>query len=164
MAGPGSGRPPGGEGHCGVIYSPYPQSSPLAPRLTYLFQQFGLDKIGDIMNRPDGKTFQQRIDHPSIPSLILFFFHSDFRYILLNFYSIQELDAFEHARDIFYMVEVDDDDEYEDEDETVENVGQMLLGDEDEEKPDIAKRPHAPVEGELECKKPKTAQDLRCRL
>ncbi|KAF7070331.1 hypothetical protein CFC21_075861 [Triticum aestivum] len=139
MAGPGSGRPPGGEGNCGVIYSPYPQSSPLAPRLTYLFQQFGLDKIGDIMNRPDGKTFQQRIDHLR-----------------------EELDAFERARDIFYMVEVDEDDEYgdEDEDETDEN----LLGDEDEEKPDIAKRPHAPVEGELECKKPKTAQDLRCRL
>jgi hypothetical protein len=51
MAGAGSGRPPGGEGNSDPIY------------LTYLFQHFGLDKIRDIMNRPDGKTFQQRIDH-----------------------------------------------------------------------------------------------------
>ncbi|KAM3271824.1 hypothetical protein ACQJBY_042186 [Aegilops geniculata] len=127
MAGPGSGRPPGGEGNCDVIYSPYPQSSPLAPPLTDLFQHFGLDKIGDIMNRPDGKTFQQRIDHLR-----------------------EELDAFERARDIFYMV-----DEDEDEDEEDENAGQMVLG--DEEKLDIAKRPHAPIEGELASKKPKIA-------
>ncbi|KAF7063353.1 hypothetical protein CFC21_069878 [Triticum aestivum] len=140
MAGPGSGRPAGGEGYCDVIYSPYPQSSPFAPRLTDLFQQFGLDKIRDIMNRPDGKTFEQRIIHLR-----------------------EELDAFERARNIFYMVEVDDDeDEDEDEDEEDENVGQMLLG--DEENPDTAKRPHAPIEGELECEKPKMAQDLRCRL
>ncbi|VAI12838.1 unnamed protein product [Triticum turgidum subsp. durum] len=142
MAGAGSGRPPGGDGNCSVIYSPYPQSPPLAPCLTYLFQHFGLDKIGDIMNRPDGKTFEQRIVHLR-----------------------EALDAFERARDIFHVVEVDegsDEDEDEDEDEEDEN----LLGDEDEdeEKPDIVKRPHAPIEGELECKKPQIAQDLRCRL
>uniref|UniRef100_A0A3B6U9N7 Uncharacterized protein n=2 Tax=Triticum aestivum TaxID=4565 RepID=A0A3B6U9N7_WHEAT len=45
MASRCEGKTTGDKGYCSVIYSPYPQSSPLPPRLADLFQHFGLDKI-----------------------------------------------------------------------------------------------------------------------
>ncbi|XP_045084267.1 uncharacterized protein [Aegilops tauschii subsp. strangulata] len=146
MASRCEGKTTGDKRYCSVIYSPYPQSSPLPTRLTDLFQQFGLDKIGAIMNSSDGKTFEQKIDKLR-----------------------EEMSAFERARDVFYMVDVEDGDEDDDEDdegddvdvdEADRKVGKLL---DDEKKPDITKRPHAPIEDELECKKPKIAEGSRCQ-
>ncbi|XP_020181764.1 uncharacterized protein [Aegilops tauschii subsp. strangulata] len=136
MASRYEGKTTGDKGYCSVIYSPYPQSSPLPPRLTDLFQHFGLDKIRAIMNSSDGKTFEQKIDKLR-----------------------EEMSAFERARDVFYIVEGEDGDE--DDDVDVDESDRKLL--DDEKKPDITKRPHAPIEDELECKKPKIAEGSRCQ-
>ncbi|KAM3271890.1 hypothetical protein ACQJBY_042227 [Aegilops geniculata] len=142
MASRCEGNTTGDKGYCSVIYSPYPQLSPLAPRLTDLFQHFGLDKIRAIMNSSDGKTFEQKIDKLR-----------------------EEMSAFERARDVFYIVEGEDGDEDDEDDEDddvdVDESDRKLL--DDEKKLDITKRPHAPIEDELECKKPKIAEGSRCQ-
>ncbi|XP_044392696.1 nucleosome assembly protein 1;3-like isoform X2 [Triticum aestivum] len=144
MASRSEGKTTGDKGYCSVIYSPYPQSSPLPPRLTDLFQQFGLDKIRAIMNSSDGKTFEQKIDKLR-----------------------EEMSAFERARNEFFVegedVDEDDEDDEDDDvdvDESDRKVGKLL---DDDKKPDITKRPHTPIGDEVECKKPKIAEGSRCQ-